>query len=562
MIGIEFFNTFLKEVQEQPHNFSKWVKLAVKRHEDDLKKDWKYHFDEKEADKAIRFFQILRHTKNEWAGKHFNLKPFQGFIIGSIFGWKDKDGYRRYRKAYAKVSRKNGKTELAGGIGLYGFLMDGENTPEIYTAATKKKQAKIAFDVMKTMLDSLMKDSKHIAKLIKESNKHSVIKADGGFINYLGKDSDTEDGSNPHFGIIDEYHAHPDSDILKVIETGMGSRRQPLVFIITTAGMNKKSVCNDFERDVCQQVLKGTKKNEQLFCIMFDLDNPEDWTDKSQWIKANPNIGDSPLWGYMDGQYTNAITEGASALRQFQTKNLNVWTTNEKAWFTEGVLEKCNYPIDLHILEGKKCFGGLDLASVRDLTAFVLFFPADEDLKYPVVLSFFFVPKDMAEVRSKKDSVKYLDWIDEGYIIGTPGNVTDYAYIRNTILEAAEKYDIEAIAYDRYNSSQTIIELQQEEINMEPMGQGFVSMNAPTKEIEKMVLKSEINHLDNPVLLWNFDNVVIVNDAAGNMKIAKDKSTEKVDGAVAEAMAVAEWLDYLTNEDNSNAYADHGIRTL
>lgn len=562
MIGINLFNQFISDVEKEPFNFCRWVKLAVQRHKNDLKKLMAYHFDEEEADRAIKFFSLLKHTKGEWAGKRFNLKPFQAFIIGSVFGWRDSDKKRRFRKAYCKIARKNGKTELAGGVGLYGYFMDNEAGAEIYCAATKKTQAKICFDVIKKMHDQLKNDSKAIASLVKESNKHSIIKTDGSTIKYLGKDSDTEDGLNPHIGIIDEYHAHPDSDMLKVLETGMGARRQPLIFIITTAGTNKKSVCNDFESGVCQQVLKGQKTNHRLFCIMFDLDDISEWTDETQWVKANPNIGDAPYWDYMRGQYNNALTEGATSLRQFQTKNLNVWTNNEKAWFSEGTLEKCNYPINQEILHGKKCFGGLDLASNRDLTAFALFFPEDESLKVPVLKVWYFVPKEMAEYRSKKDSVKYLDWIDENHIIATPGNVTDYAYIKNKAQELAELYDIESIAFDRFNSSQLVIELGQEEMTMEPMGQGFVSMNAPTKTIEKMVLSGNINLLNNPVLSWNFDNAVVVSDAAGNIKISRNKSTEKVDGAVAGVMAVAEWLDFISEETVEDAYEEHGVRTM
>ena len=560
-IGIELFNEFITDVKKNPKKHCKWVKLAVKRHASDLKSK-RYSFDKKEADRAIKFISLLKHTKGEWAGKTFNLQPFQAFIIGSIFGWRDENKKRRFRKAYCKISRKNGKTELAGGVALYGFFMDNEAGSEIYCAATKKSQAKIAFDVIKKMCDQLAGDSKAIKELVKESRTHYIIKTDGSHIKYLGKDSDTEDGLNPHIGIIDEYHAHTDSDMLKVLETGMGARRQPLIFIITTAGTNKKSVCNDFESSVCQQVLKGTKSNDRLFCIMFDLDDVEDWDKPEQWVKANPNIGDAPYWDYMHGQFENARTEGATSMRQFQTKNLNIWTNNESSWFADGVWDKCYQKIDLKKLKGKKCFGGLDLASVRDLTAYKLFFPADEDLKKPVVLCWFFVPEEMAEYRSKRDSVKYLDWIDEGHIIATPGNVTDYDYIKKTVMETCEDYDVHAIAYDRFNSSQLVIDLDKEGVPMEPFGQGFVSMNAPTKHLEKMVLSKDLNHLGHPVLAWNADNVVLEIDAAGNMKVSKKKSSEKVDGMVATVMAIGEWLDYMKNMEEQNAYATRGVRTI
>lgn len=561
-MGIEFFHAFIKDVRENPKNHCKWVKLAVKRHRSDVVKLTQYYFDETEADRAIKFIMLLKHTNGEWAGKHFNLQPFQAFIVGSIFGWRDQQKKRRFRKAYCKIARKNGKTELAGAIALFGYFMDGEKGAQIYCAATKKSQAKICFDVIKKMHDQLAKDSKAISELVKTSNKHSIVKQDGSVIKYLGKDSNTEDGLNPHIGVIDEYHAHTDSAMLKVLETGMGARRQPLIFIITTAGTNKKCACNDFETGVCQQVLKGTKRNDRLFCIMFDLDNIEDWNDPAQWIKPNPNLGDAPYLDYMEGQFENAKTEGASAMRQFQTKNLNVWTNTAESWFADGVWDACQYPVDLEILKGKKCFGGLDLASVRDLTAYKLFFPADADLPQPVVLSWFFVSLEMAAYRTQKDSVKYLDWIDEKHIIGTEGNVTDYNYIKKIVLQSAEDYDVETIGFDRYNSSQLVIELGHEEMTMEPFGQGFVSMNTPTKALEKMVLSGELNHLGHPVLSWNVDNVVLQEDAAGNIKISKSKSSEKVDGAVALVMAIGEWLDYCKKEEEKDAYANRGIRLL
>ena len=407
MMGIEFFYAFLKDVKDKPNNHCKWVKLAVQRHHKDVANLTDYYFDEKEADRAIKFIMLLKHTNGEWAGKNFNLQPFQAFIVGSIFGWRDRQKKRRFRKAYCKIARKNGKTELAGAIALFGYFMDGEKGAQIYCAATKKSQAKICFDVIKKMHDQLKDDSKAIADLVKSSNKHSILKVDGSVIKYLGKDSNTEDGLNPHIGVIDEYHAHTDSAMLKVLETGMGARRQPLIFIITTAGTTKKCACNDFEVGVCQQVLKGDKRNERLFCIMFDLDNPEDWNDPTQWVKANPNLGDAPYLDYMEGQYQNALTEGASSLRQFQTKNMNVWTNTADSWFGDGIWDKCQSPINLEILNGKKCFGGLDLASVRDLTAFTLLFPADRDIEKPYVKVWFFVPQETATYRTFKDSVKY-----------------------------------------------------------------------------------------------------------------------------------------------------------
>lgn len=562
MVGLEYFNKFLEDVKNKPQNHNKWVKLAVDRHNNDLISLPKFVFDEKEADRAIKFIILLKHTKGEWSGKHFNIKPFQAFIIGSVFGWRDQYKKRRFRKAYCKVARKNGKTELAGGVGLFGYFMDGEAGAEIYCAATKKSQAKICFDVIKKMHDLLVKDSKAIANLEKSSNTHSIIKQDGSFIKYLGKDSKTEDGLNPHIAIIDEYHAHPDSSILKVLETGMGARRQPLVFIITTAGTNKKSVCNDFETGVCQQVLKGTKRNDRLFCLMFDLDNAEDWKKPSQWIKANPNLGDAPYLDYMEGQYENALTEGATAQREFQTKNMNIWTNTANSWFVDGIWDKCQFPIDENILKGKKCFGGLDLASVRDLTVFTLLFPADNELLVPYVKVWFFLPEETAAHRSLRDSVKYLDWIEEGFIIPTDGDVVDAAYIKKTVLKQAEKYDIESIGFDRWNSSQLVIELGHEGLNMEPFGQGFGSMSAPTKVLDKMVNSATINHGGHPVLAWNADNVVIETDASDNVKPNKKKSTEKIDGIVALVMSIGEWLDFIKKEAKPDAYGKKGIRLL
>lgn len=543
---IDLFNSFISDVGSGKTPSNKWVELAVKRHKRDLKASIPkgFYFDQAEAERVLSLFQLLRHTKGEYAKQPFQLLPWQAFLIGSLYGWRKKsDGTRRYTRAYIEVARKNGKTEVAAGIGLIEAFFNGEYGAEVYSAANKLDQASICWKSAVTMAKFLQKDVEEISDLfeVHESfnNRRIFSRSNNCFFAPVASDSKTLDGLNPQCAIIDEYHEAQDDTILRVMETGMGARRQPLIFIITTAGFNRNGPCFQL-RKVVSDILSGHKRDESFFGLVFTLDDEDDWENESNWIKANPSLGLTPSLDFMQREYIKAKNEGERARINFLTKNLNVWTTTQTTWIKDEDW-MANATMNLEAIKGRACYAGLDLASVRDITALVLIFPpVGEGVTY--VLPFFWVPEDGAQERSKTDGVPYVQWIADGLMEGTPGNVTDYSYVKARIMDLAQIHKPTAIAYDRFNSSQLVIELQDEGLKMEPFGQGFVSMSAPTKQIEKMVLSRELGHGGNPVLRWMCGNIQIKMDPAGNIKMDKAKSQEKIDGMVALAMAVGEWM--------------------
>lgn len=531
---------FIDDVISGRLNIGTYARLAVERHLKDLENSsWEYCYSEAMANRAYGFISALRHTKGEFAGQRFNIQPFQEFFIKVLFGWQRKDGGRRFRKAYLEIARKNGKTELAAAIAVYCFLCDNETGAEVYTAATTRDQARIAFDTAKVMLKSLKADSRTFNKLVNVLKYNCNVPSTNSKFEAVASEADTLDGLNPHYSGIDEYHSHKTSDVLEVMETGMGSRTQPLLLITTTAGFNRESPCYQF-RKVMVDILEGRKIDNSVFPLLFCLDEGDDWQDKKNWTKSNPNLGVTPYISYMDDQYQKALNEGAAKQIQFMTKNLNVWTTTSSVWISNSYVEQTRHFISDEQLTNKKCFAGLDLASTRDIAALVLCFPIQAGLDKPHIKSYFFCPEDNVKERSLSDGVPYVQWAQDGHLIMTEGNVTDYDFIKSKVIELTAKYKIECIAFDRWNASQLVIQLTNDGANMKPFGQGFISMSAPTKEVEKLFLSNEITHDANPVMEWMLTNVMLRFDPAGNIKIDKAKSTEKVDGPVAMVMAYAQ----------------------
>jgi len=546
---VTLYQSFISSVQSGELPSNKWVKLSVERHLSDVKRaeETGFVFDEAEAERVLGIFAALRHTKGQYAKKPFALLPWQAFIVVSLFGWKvAATGQRRYRKAYVEVARKNGKTEIAAAIGLILAMFDGEHGAEVYSVANKLEQASICFDAGCIMMKALQKDvddeSVSAIEIFNSQNHRKIVnRTNNSFFRPIPTEAKTQDGYNVHGGIIDEYHEATDDSSLRILETGTVARTQPLLFIITTAGFNRNGPCYQLRKVICD-ILEGKKKDESLFGLVFTLDEDDDWEDERNWIKANPSIGITPTWEAMRSQYTKAKNEGETARINFLTKNLNIWTTVSKTWIKDEDWMRNAAPIDMGLLRGRECYGGLDLASVRDITALILFFPARNSDERHIALSYFWIPEDGADQRSRDDGVPYLQWIADGAIEATPGNVTDYGWVKSRILDLCELYQPESIAYDRFNASQLVIELQEEGVKMEPFGQGFVSMSAPTRQIEKMILSGELNHGGNEVLRWMCGNVTLRIDPAGNIKMDKGKSQEKIDGMVALAMAIGEWM--------------------
>ena len=530
------YDDFINDVHVNPDKHNEFVKLAVNRHIKDLScSEFPYYFDREKADRAIKIIKLLRHTQGDFYGRLFDLQPYQAFITAMLFGWVRKsDGVRRFLKAYVEHPRKGGKSEFAAALEVYCTYFDGENKPAVYTAATKSDQAEYVYAAAKSMCKQLARDSATFAAKVRIMQYEIKELETDGFITKMTADSKTEDGANPSCAVVDEYHAHKDDSIVKILETGMGQRAQPLLFIITTAGYDKFSACYSF-RTVVTGILKGQIINDRVFGIIFTLDEDDDIHDQSKWIKAMPNLGNAPKKDMIEALYQNAITEGQSALVDFMTKNLNIWTDAAKIWIRDEdwkILQIYEPELD-----GHECYIGLDLSSKIDLTAVCYYFP---ELKYFKVK--FYCPDEKVKAGRRADGVDYLEFLKSGNLVATPGNVIDYDYIVNDVLDSAEKYDVQMLGYDPMNADLIVPRFTEMGLNCGAVRQGFLSLSPPSKRLEVLVLSKDIFHSGCPIMRWNVANVELETDAAGNIKPSKSKSKNKIDGVAALVTALAAFM--------------------
>jgi len=545
----------------------KLIRLAVERHFSDLKRSrsrrWPYYFSPERAASAIEAFEFQRLALGEKTDEPFVLMPWQAWILYLAYGWRRKDNdRRRFAKVYIKVARGNAKTEFLAGVGNLGFFFEGERDPQIFWLATKKEQARIGWGRQKTMAERLRRDFPEIAQIC-DTSVSRIYEKPGygvGFVTYLGKDSKSEDGFSPFYGLVDEYHAHPDNSMIHVIESGMAKRSSPMTWIITTAGVNPAGPCAQFE-GVCKQVLQGALINDELLAVIYDLDEGDDWKDERVWHKANPSLGISVHLPALRSEFLKATTEGVSKEINFKTKNLNIWCESSSPWIPNELWmsERNTAPFHLDELTGRICFGGLDLGSNSDLTSLCLLFPPEEHGEPFHAVWWYWCPEEHTQEHTMQ--VSYLQWSHDGHITLTPGNVTDYRYIEKTILELRGQFEIASIAHDRWNSSELIINLTEEGVTLSKFGQGFSSMSTPTKELTRQIMLGNVRHNSNPVTKWMVSNAVVVTDpksTADNIKLVKDpkKPKQKIDGAVTLVMAYGEYLTWLS--ENNGPLANPG----
>ena len=512
----------------------------------------KYYFDKEEASKAIGFIETFcTHTKGELTGKQLLLEDWQKKIVGDLFGWKNKKtNLRKYRTAYIQIPRKNGKSTMCAAIGLYMLFADSERGSEIFSAAGDRAQAGIVFEIAKQMIINnieLTKRSKVFRNSITNESK-------GNFYQAISSDSKTKHGFNANCVIFDELHTQPNRDLWDTLLTSTGARRQPLCIAITTAGYDRQSICWEIY-NYAKQVENKIIKDESFYSCIYEAEIDDDITDQKVWKKANPNYGISLRKEYMKRESQRAV-DVPSYQNTFKRLMLNIWTDSVTAWITPKEWEACEGEIDLKKLKGKACWAGLDLASTRDISALVLLFKEDDKF---LLVPYCFIPEENARKRSEKDKVDYMTWIRDKHIIATSGDVADYNFIKHKIKELATEFNIQSIAYDRWNASQLVIDLTNDGVPMAPFGQGFLSMSAPTKEFEKIILGEQLVHNGNPVMSWAINNVAIQEDPAGNLKPNKAKSTEKIDPVVAAIMALGE---HMTTEDLDSIYDQRGLLIL
>ena len=493
------------------------------------------HYDKKKADRAVTFIENLCHTKGKWAGRPFWLLPWQEQLIRDIFGIVKPDGNRQFRTAFVEICKKVGKSELAAAVALYLLYADNEPSAEVYGAAADRQQASIVFDVAKQMVEmspALMKRSKLMG-----ATKRIVNYSNAGYYQVLSAEVGGKHGFSVSGLVFDEIHTQPNRQLYDVLTKGSSDARQnPLHFIITTAGNDRHSIAYELHTKAVD-ILEGRRVDPTFYPVVYGLKDDEDWEDEANWYKVNPSLGYTVDIERLRDAYREAKQNPADEIT-FKWLRCNMWVSSTVAWIPDAIYMRGNEPIDMDALAGRDCYAGLDLSSTGDITALVLIFPPrDEEEKY-VLLPYFWIPEETIPRRVKANSVPYDIWEKQGYIMSTEGNVIHYDFIEKFIMDLSEKYHILEIAVDRWNATQMIQNLEGEGFTIVPFGQGFSSMSAPTKEFYRLLMEGRIIHGGNPVLRWMAGNVVIDTDPAGNIKVTKAKSKEKIDGIVAAIMAL------------------------
>ncbi len=499
------------------------------------------------AQRACDFFPLfLKHVEGKMAGKPFHLMPWQQAVVGNLFGWMrtHSDGLptRRYREALIYVPRKNGKTPLSAGIALYVLFADGEKGQQNFIAAGDREQAGMLFRQAKGMVEQdprLMKRCRILGGSSNQWASKSIVREEeGSFLRVISSDAHTKHGGTTHLGIIDELHVQPNRDLYDVLRTSTASenRRQPLLLWITTADFARPSICNEVH-DYASKVRDGVIDNQTFLPVIFELTRDDDWTDPKQWEKSNPNIGVSVSRDYLSNECQKAQDQPAYE-NTFKRLHLNVRTEQDTRAIPMYAWNACGGVINELQLQGRECYGGLDLSTTTDITALILLFkPIDDEEKWDIICRFW-IPGENAHRRANKDRVEYPAWIKQGFVTAHEGNRLDYGMIRRDINNLRDRYDIQQIAIDPWNGTQLMLELQDDGIEMVQFRQGFGSMTGPTKELLAMIGAHQLNHGNNPVLSWMAGNAATKEDPAGNLKFDKGKSTEKIDGIVSLTMAL------------------------
>lgn len=514
----------------------KWVQLACHRQLRDLERegtrDFPYWWEPALANRVCRFIELLPHVKGEWArhGKRLELAPWQIFRITTVFGWINREGYRRFKVAYSEIPRKNGKSSETSGVALYLLTADGEPGAEVYSAATTRDQAQITWKDAKQMVD---RTPGLKARFGVATSSHTVyVEHTNSVFRPLSRDQGgNHDGLNVHGGMIDELHAHKTREIFDVIETGTGARQQPLLWLITTAGFNRAGICYE-QRAYVTKILEGVVQDESYFGIIYTIDEDDDWADPASWAKANPNWGVSVNPEDIERKARKAMTM-ASATNNFLTKHLNVWVNADTAWMDLQAWDKCGDPARaLDQFEGRKCWVGLDLASKIDVACLMLLFEDDEGWS---VFGRYYIPEEAADAGKNQH---YAGWARQGLVTLTPGQVTDFAYIEDDLRDFASRFDIQDVAFDPWQATYLATRMQEEGLPMIEYRQTVANMSEPMKTLEALTLEGKIRHNGDPVLTWMMSNVVAHLDAKDNIYPRKEFPENKIDGVVALIMAL------------------------
>lgn len=512
------------------------TRLAVDRHYRDMQTGHLrgLYFSERHAQHALESFLFLRHSKGEWAGKQFVPDAWQQFWIALAFGWMRADGTRRFREVWEEVPRKNGKSTMLAGLGIYLFEFDGEGGAEVYTAATKMDQAKITHSEAVRMVESSPLLRRHIGVRLNELYNPRPGRADK-FVP-LGRDSKSLDGLNPHGAILDEVHAHPTSDIYDVIKSGMGARRQPMIWQITTAGFDLSSF-GYTQHCYAEKVLEGVFDNDEYLAIIYTVDDPKKWNDPIEWAKANPSLGVSVYLDALKAKCKKAEDE-PSEQSNFKTKHLNIWMVSKEEWISVESWRTCGNPRSkLEDFIGEPCWIGMDLAEKSDIAALCLVFKREK--KYHL---FFRLYLNEYQVQ-KPENQHLLRYEKEGHLIVNEGNATDFDVILRDMKRFHELFEIREVPYDPKFAAYFAAKLIEAGLPMVEIIQTSSHFTLPIIETENLVLTGDLVHDANPAMDWMISNVVMrISKFSGLKHPTKEKHDQKIDGPVAMLMAMGRAL--------------------
>ena len=513
------------------------------------------YYDKESADFAVEFIESLTHTKGQWAGKKFELIDWQEQIIRDLFGTLKENGFRQFNTAYIEVPKKNGKSEIAAAIALLLTCADGEERAEVYGCAGNRQQASIVFDVAVDMIRNCPPLARRTKILT--ATKKIIYLPTNSFYQVLSAEAYSKHGFNISGVIFDELHVQPNRKLYDVMTQSSGdARAQPLYFLITTAGNDTNSICYEVHQKALD-ILEGRKIDPTFYPVIYSAGENEDWTNPEVWRRVNPSLDVTISLDKVQAACDSAKQNPAEE-NSFRQLRLNQWTKQEIRWMPMLRWDACNFPVNLRELEGRVCFGGLDLSTTTDVTAFVLVFPPEyEGDKYQVV-PYFWLPEETLDLRVRRDHVPYDVWQRQGFLETTEGAVVHYSFIEKFIEKLGEKFNIAEIAFDRWNATQISQNLEDLGFTIVAFGQGYGSMSPPTKELMNLVFEKRIAHGGNPVLRWMMDNVFVEQDAAGNIKPSKKKSTEKIDGVVALVMALDRAVR-VGNISTSSVYDERGL---
>jgi len=553
------YQKYISDVMSGNEVACKWVKLAVKRHVDDLERSkaegFPYFFATDEADFVIDFIGFCKHIKGKLKGQFIHLEPAQQFVIAIVFGWlKTGTTHRRFKFVYEEKARKNAKSTILAAIGLYMLFADGEGGAEVYSAAVDKEQAKIVWGLAKGMVDS----SPDFKKFLSTYSGAIVHQKTVSTFKPLSRDNKNKDGLNVHCALVDEYHAHPDDSILELLKGGMGSRENPLCWIITTAGFERNCACKR-ERERIERILQGIDNDEEYFGIIYTLDDKDDWKDPRNWKKSNPLLDVAVSQEFLEALCRDAKVRPEKE-NNFKVKHLNLWVDAYTRWINHETWIKCRQDYFEESLHGRSCVAAFDFSTTIDLAGYCFVFDPVEEGEPQKTIFRFFLPEDSLD--SRPEDVPYRAWANSGLIILTSGNVIDYDEIEDSFKKDAENYVVEEVAHDPWNATQVINHLNDSGFNCVQFAQNIGSMSPAIKHTETLIYKQDLAYNGNPIMDFMVSCVETKQDVNENRQFVKptrNTSSKRIDGVV--MMTMAAWRLFVSKgEKKGSVYEKRGIR--